>query len=257
MHRDHPETAIAASETLMDCRITLHDLDGGLRGRVDPQRLSHRHRRCLRAKAENPDTCIAFDVDHTRQALEHSPQGLLRSCPFGISEAVVPCFRDQRLAWVLFAGPIAEQRSAMLLEALRQLAARLRVWEDEHPTWPRGERVERAGSGSPDGRRQAIMRWIAVHHTQAVSLQDLAAALGLSRFQTSRSVQRLCGRSFPTLISEARLHTAQALLADTDLPMQEIARRCGFGDRSHFHRCFRTAHGMSPQQWRRHTHNQA
>jgi transcriptional regulator GlxA family with amidase domain len=35
------------------------------------------------------------------------------------------------------------------------------------------------------------------------------------------------------------------------LVINVIAHRCGFADPSHFSRCFRPAHGMSPRQYRR------
>lgn len=253
MAESPPEWAIQCAEQVLDLTITLHDLEGRLRGRVAAQRLSHRHPRCSAARAKQPQTCVQFDVDQTRRALDRHPQGFIQRCPFGVREAVVPCFRDGQLSWILFAGPLADRGETddLCLEILRQLAARLRLWEDAHPSWPSAHRVERGGAGQPDHRQRAIQRWITVHHTEVVNLDDLAAALGLSRFQASRTVSKTCGRSFQQLLLAARLATAQDLLRETDLPMVEVALRSGFGDRAHFHRCFRNAFAISPQAWRR------
>jgi transcriptional regulator GlxA family with amidase domain len=111
--------------------------------------------------------------------------------------------------------------------------------------------VHRGGAGLPDERRGAIERWVAVHHGEQVGLDDLAAALGLSRSTASRAVRTATGRSLPDLLGGARLTTAQALLGETDLAIVDVAIRSGFGDRSHFHRCFKAAFGVSPSQWRR------
>jgi AraC-like DNA-binding protein len=43
---------------------------------------------------------------------------------------------------------------------------------------------------------------------------------------------------------------SRRLLAGTDLPIQQVARRVGFADPGYFARLFRRAHGTSPRRWR-------
>lgn len=245
-----PARAIACYERVHGVLVTIHDLDGRLRGLVGAERLSHRHRRCLAAKASGLARCLAFDADRVRVELPAEPAGRVHACPFGVREAAVPCLRDGRLAWTLFAGPLRDDGETAL-EGLRQLAARLRLWEDAHQAWPRGPRVERGGAGAPTGRAAAIRRWIDNHHREPVALADLAAELGLSRFQASRAVRAACGRGFHELLVAARIATARALLRETDLAVADVAVRSGFGDRAHFHRAFRAATGSTPEGERR------
>jgi AraC-like DNA-binding protein len=245
-----PARAIACYERLHGVLVTVHDLDGRLRDLVGAERLSHRHRRCLAAKASGIARCLAFDVERTRRELPAEPAGRVHACPFGVREAVVPCLREGRLAWTLFAGPLRDDGEDAL-EGLRQLAARLRLWEDGHQAWPRGPRVERGGAGAPAGRAAAIRRWIDNHHRETVALADLARELGLSRFQASRAVRAACGRGFRELLLAARIATAGALLRETDLAVADVAVRSGFGDRAHFHRAFRAATGATPEAARR------
>ena len=52
---------------------------------------------------------------------------------------------------------------------------------------------------------------------------------------------------------ELRLARARAILSDAhllDLPVAEVAARCGFADPSHFARRFRRQFGQSPLQFR-------
>lgn len=246
-----PEAAISAFEALAGVLVTVHDLAGHLRGRVDPERLSHRHPVCRAAKHRAAGRCVAFDVEGVANLGVGADAGVVRRCPFQHREALVTEHRDGRLAWALFAGPLPDERAEVVLEGLRQLAARLREWQAAHPTWPTASAVRRGGAGLPDDRRGVIERWVAVHHTETVGLDDLAIVLGLSRSAASRAVRAATGRSLPELLTSARLTTAQALLSETDLPMIDVALRSGFSDRSHFHRCFRSAFGRSPGQWRR------
>jgi AraC-like DNA-binding protein len=43
---------------------------------------------------------------------------------------------------------------------------------------------------------------------------------------------------------------SRRLLADTDLPIQEVARRVGITDPGYFSGVFRRTHGTSPRSWR-------
>jgi len=47
-----------------------------------------------------------------------------------------------------------------------------------------------------------------------------------------------------------RLERASALLADTTMPITDVALACGFADHSHFSSCFRAAYGTSPSRFR-------
>jgi AraC-like DNA-binding protein len=63
-------------------------------------------------------------------------------------------------------------------------------------------------------------------------------------------VRRRTGRTVQDWIGERRMARARQLLAETDLPVGEIARRVGIADPGYFTRLFRRAHGVSPRNWR-------
>jgi AraC-like DNA-binding protein len=52
------------------------------------------------------------------------------------------------------------------------------------------------------------------------------------------------------MIHKARLEEASRLLLDHDLPITEIALRCGYTDHSAFSRQFRALTSLSPSQYR-------
>ncbi|WP_415233696.1 helix-turn-helix transcriptional regulator, partial [Pseudorhodobacter sp.] len=47
-------------------------------------------------------------------------------------------------------------------------------------------------------------------------------------------------------IVERRLHRAKNLIAQTELPIAQIAMACGFNSTSHFSKVFRSQFGNSP-----------
>ncbi len=59
------------------------------------------------------------------------------------------------------------------------------------------------------------------------------------------------GQDFRTWRTELRINDAKAmLLANKNISINAIGERCGFSDRSNFHRQFQKIVGCSPKQWR-------
>ncbi|MCE0765770.1 AraC family transcriptional regulator [Pseudonocardia kujensis] len=107
--------------------------------------------------------------------------------------------------------------------------------------------------------------------TQQARLRDLQrakAALREGLHDAERSMTQVCRelgmsqRHLQTLFAEAgttpsawlvreRIGRAGQLLRTTDLTAEDIARRCGFRDYSHFHRTFRRQVGMTPGAFRK------
>jgi AraC-like DNA-binding protein len=85
---------------------------------------------------------------------------------------------------------------------------------------------------------------------EPLSLSDVAAELGLTPGHLTTVVRRRTGRTVQEWIIERRMTEARALLAGTDLPVAEIARRVGVGDPGYFARLFHRRHGVPPRRWR-------
>jgi AraC-like DNA-binding protein len=78
-----------------------------------------------------------------------------------------------------------------------------------------------------------------------VSLGDLAAIAGLTRFHFLRSFARATGLTPHAFQMQARLHLARRLIA-AGLPLSAVAADAGFSDQSHLTRLFARSHGMTP-----------
>jgi AraC-like DNA-binding protein len=83
-----------------------------------------------------------------------------------------------------------------------------------------------------------------------MSLRDVAREVGMTPGHLTTVVRRRTGRTVQEWIIERRMAEARSLLADTDLPVAEIARRVGMSDPGYFSRQFRRTHGTSPRSWR-------
>jgi AraC family transcriptional regulator, transcriptional activator of pobA len=84
-----------------------------------------------------------------------------------------------------------------------------------------------------------------------ISLRDVAQAVSLSRGHLTTVVRRKTGRTVQEWIAERRMAEARRLLVETDLAVEEVGRRVGYGDPGYFVRSFRNTHGATPLGWRR------
>ncbi|WP_164547385.1 MULTISPECIES: helix-turn-helix domain-containing protein [unclassified Bosea (in: a-proteobacteria)] len=79
-----------------------------------------------------------------------------------------------------------------------------------------------------------------------VSLDELADAFGLSRRQATRLFRQFTGMSIGDYRNRQRIETARRLLAESTLPVGEIAWRTGFDSGSALARAMRRTLGLSP-----------
>jgi len=84
-----------------------------------------------------------------------------------------------------------------------------------------------------------------------VGLAELAGECGLSRSHFARAFRATTGLPPHRWLLARRIELAQDLLRNSQLPLMEIATRCGFTDQSHFTRAFSRHLHVSPGEWRR------
>jgi AraC-like DNA-binding protein len=113
--------------------------------------------------------------------------------------------------------------------------------------------VREAGGGGPgtESLLREVFAFIDEHYHQPISLRDVARAVSLSPGHLTTVVGEKTGRTVQQWITERRLAVARALLDETDLAVQDVAREAGYRDVSFFGRSFRQAHGVAPSAWRR------
>lgn len=81
-------------------------------------------------------------------------------------------------------------------------------------------------------------------------VNELAARIELPRSELSKLFVRLVGEQPRAYLRLGQIEYAKRLLRDTNLPMNVIAYRGGFGTRTTFFRAFKRIVGMTPLQYR-------
>lgn len=82
-------------------------------------------------------------------------------------------------------------------------------------------------------------------------VSELAQELGLDPGYLGQAFHRHSGTTLVAWLRRRRLLVAQTMLRSTDeIPVGEVARRCGFADASRLARAFGKEFGCSPRAWR-------
>lgn len=102
----------------------------------------------------------------------------------------------------------------------------------------------------PSGQLARLIDHIKEHLAQDLSLDDLAAQTGLTKYHFMRCFKASTGRSPLQYVTELRVAQASRLLKTTALPMDLVARQCGFSGADHLARVFGKATGLSPRAYR-------
>ena len=79
-----------------------------------------------------------------------------------------------------------------------------------------------------------------------LKMDDLGAAMGMSRVQLYLKVKALTGLSPVELLREVRLQRAHKLLQTTDLTVAQVAYEVGFATPGYFSSCFKKQFGKYP-----------
>lgn len=98
-----------------------------------------------------------------------------------------------------------------------------------------------------------LQSWIAEHPNEDMSVASLAARMHLSERQLTRVFRRELGSAPGDYVEQVRLERARSLLETTDpreIPLEGIARSCGFAGAEVMRRAFQRRLGTSPSEYR-------
>ncbi len=83
-----------------------------------------------------------------------------------------------------------------------------------------------------------------------VTLEQLAAVIGLSKRHTQRLLEKYYNKSFSAMKLESRMAAAETLLRNSSLKITDISNRTGYSSIEHFSNAFKKFYRVSPGQYR-------
>lgn len=96
-------------------------------------------------------------------------------------------------------------------------------------------------------------RWLEEHCRENVTVQDLADALGYSRWHVMHCFSDAFSMSVHTWLMRCRMARVKEAIMAGDRSLEEIALDNGFSSRSALHKTFVRIYGITPGQYRRYT----
>ena len=97
---------------------------------------------------------------------------------------------------------------------------------------------------------ERCIRYMEEHYSDPIRLEDVARHIGRTPNYTSYLVRSATGLTVVEHLTAIRIKNACSLLAYSSVPIEEVARSCGFSDVAYFCRVFKNSVGITPNRYR-------
>lgn len=160
--------------------------------------------------------------------------------------------RDETITTIAreIAAEISDQavgHGAMLDALVRRLVIHLLR---SHLTVRKTSRIELSRAGPVDRRLRRAIEFMHDNFDRELALEEIAAAAYLSEYYFARLFKQITGLTPHVYLANLRLERARKLLAETSLPISEIAAAVGYQSQSHFTKVFKSVSGVTPRAYR-------
>lgn len=105
--------------------------------------------------------------------------------------------------------------------------------------------------GIPQQKLRLILDHLNDRISESISLDELAAIAGWSRYHFIRQFKHSTGLAPHQFLLNLRVERAGNLLRNCAIPVADVALRTGFSDQSHLTRIFKKHFGLTPCEFRR------
>jgi AraC family transcriptional regulator len=119
-----------------------------------------------------------------------------------------------------------------------------------HLTVRKSDQIELSRAGPVDRRLRLAIEFMHDNFGRELSLEEIASAAYLSEYHFARLFKRITGVTPHLYLANLRLERARKLLAESALPIVEIAAMVGYQSQSHFTKVFKGITGVTPRAYR-------
>ena len=220
--------------------------------------------------------CLKCDNAHLKKVLNDRCT-IAYTCPFGLSEAIIPLMWQEDLVGYIFLGQ-AFRDAPPEFESLWEKLLAL----DETHLYPHREEIRRALENTPclsaekltaaiqlaeifaahtyaalwfsqavnANSRERFSYYLSLNDWEHMPMSTVSASaasemLHISYSQLNRIAKEVVGMPFKQYVLDCKLQAAVRMLDETDLPLAQIAQNLGFDDTHYFARLLRRYTGKS------------
>jgi len=95
-----------------------------------------------------------------------------------------------------------------------------------------------------------VLKYVSDHISDALTIEDIADAVGVSRRTFSRAFAKHAHVTPSVFVDQVRIDFARKLLEETDVPLKTVAFRCGFSNATQMRMIFSRQLGTTPKLYR-------
>ncbi len=225
-------------------------------------------------------TCAACLQMQEKLAHEAHDAPATITCAYGLCESAVPVKLGDQTIGLLQTGQVLRQRPTdagfdRAAEQARQLGteldpakAKLAYFQTpvvsqkrldsaiklltvfaDHLSLKSNQIVVQQSNSEPPVITRA-KRYIEEHHTDDLSLGEVAKSVNTSLYYFCKLFRKVTGVNFTEFVSRTRVEKAKNLLLNPNLRVSEVAFEVGFQSLTHFNRVFKKIVGQSPTNFR-------
>lgn len=229
----------------------------------------------INACPEGHKRCLACDRDAKHHAKSGRP--ILYRCHAGICESILSiCEGSEPLAYLFcgqylddtplevqwentrktldwYPGDMTELHRAFL--AFRQYSEKeVAAYGEVLTVLASYIRLEGLIQSTGQSDLQRLENYLDAHYREKLSLDSVAAAMGMGRTKLCSLAKELSGGStLSKMITQRRISAAKELLRRSNQPVSDVAEAVGITDYNYFSKVFRSATGLTPTEYRRTT----
>ena len=105
------------------------------------------------------------------------------------------------------------------------------------------------GKLSDDGMR-SVIDYIERNLRRGISLEDVANHVNISTYYLSKIFKKEMGVNFITYVTDRKMDLAKEMLANTDIPVLNIALDLAYNEANYFSKAFKKKTGFTPSEYR-------
>jgi AraC-like DNA-binding protein len=180
----------------------------------------------------------------TGQVMRQKPTGASFARAVARAEELGVDIDNAKAKEAYFATPVASQKKLDSVTGLLSIFA-------DHLSMKSNQIAVQTAHAEPPVIAKA-KQFIREHHTEDLSLGQVAAAVHTSIFYFCKLFRKVTGTTFTEFVSRTRVEKAKNLLLNPNLRISEIAYEVGFQSLTHFNRVFKNVVGESPTEYRGH-----
>ncbi|HHW10144.1 MAG TPA: helix-turn-helix domain-containing protein [Firmicutes bacterium] len=263
--------------------ICIYDLNKVLEkqyGQVVKEYHGHKCRYCTIIR-ELPGVfpfCLASDVEKAVALAMEYKQPFYHTCHAGLTEIIIPVFRNKELTAVVFCGQCRlakETNWEVIAPHLATYTTDIQELKEAFEELPVLDRTHLSSASliidislkhlveqttttdlfelldAPTDTFSTAMKYIEKHYHEAIGVHDVARHVHLHPAYLTRLFKKETGHGVMHHITRIRMLKARDFLVNTTIPIQSLATNLGYTHCNYFARLFRRHYGMSPSEYRR------